>query len=228
MAPQSAQEPVEDPGNSYDDQRDQRDERDERDGEDGGAKRVEAETGPESPETDASEDESFRIAVKVRVADGQPNLCADCFQLILDLQKRVPRRSFKWKTVLDLVFDGAFRRCELCELVASAPPIYLDDLDHENKYPLRPLKTYEKSFTDHPDLAILRTISDLGPIEAFGHENAVTRICEVSFFFKFDSRPAEVVLAVWLGTFHGSFSHDSGRLIIRCFIHGRTDARDEV
>lgn len=143
-------------------------------------------------------DSEFRIAVKERT-DGLPEICHDCFDLIIHLQTRVPRRSMKWKTIPKLLFQGAYRRCRLCELVASAPAIFLDELSEEHEFPLKPLGEYERPFTEFVDLAIEELTPDLEPIEVFGHVNAVERICEVSFSFQFRGRPAQVILAVWLG-----------------------------
>jgi hypothetical protein len=149
------------------------------------------------PEPEASEEPEFRLLIKD--TDGKPQLCGYCFDLVVHLQKRVPRRSINWKAIPQLLFKGAFRSCELCELVASAPAVYLDDHDLENKYPLKPLKEYEDLFTDFLDMAIPELTPNPSPIEVFGHVNVVERICEVSFSFNFHERPAQIVLAVWLG-----------------------------
>ncbi|KAM7189098.1 Heterokaryon incompatibility protein (HET) domain containing protein [Naviculisporaceae sp. PSN 640] len=143
----------------------------------------------------------FRIVVKERV-DGLPEICHDCFDLILHLQKRVPRRSMKWKTVPELLNDGAYEQCRLCELVASAPTIFLDELSEKDDFLLKPLREYKRIFTEFVDMAIEELTPDLEPIEVFGHVNGVERICEVSFSFEFRGRPAHIILAIWLGAYH--------------------------
>jgi hypothetical protein len=146
----------------------------------------------------AMPDSEFRIAV--REINGQPEICGDCFSLILHLQRRVPRRSMSWKSIPQLLFMGAYRDCRLCEMVASAPGIFLDDADLDEKFPLKPLKEYEKLFTEEfLDLAIEQCTPGVRPIEVFGHVNGVERICEVSFTFEFQTRSAQVLLAIWLG-----------------------------
>lgn len=81
------------------------------------------------------------------------------------------------------------------QIGGSAPTIHLDNFDPENKFPLKPLKEYERLFTEFLDMAMEELTPEVGPIEVFGHVNGLERICEVSF----DTRPAKVILAIWLG-----------------------------
>ncbi|KAK0622703.1 heterokaryon incompatibility protein-domain-containing protein [Immersiella caudata] len=142
-------------------------------------------------------DSEFRIAVKE--IDGRSEICGDCFDLILHLQERVPRHSMSWKSVPQLLFMSAYRHCRLCELVASAPAVYLDEADPDNNFPLKPLREYEELFTEELiELSTEHLTPGSEPIEAFGHVNGVERICEASFSFEFQMRPAQAVLAIWL------------------------------
>jgi hypothetical protein len=150
------------------------------------------------------------------IANGETRLCTDCYLLIVAIQRRVGPTPMRWKTLRQLLSNGAFRHCQLCSLVASAPTIYMVPSYVDNMFSPRPLREHQMLFVDYPKIAKPESTSNPHVMEVVGHVDAANRICEISFRFKFFERYGEVVLAVWLGMSvidSGLFGHWLGSVL---------------